>query len=266
MQVATSTDKMRARTLGAVGHLIFNNPEKRNAVSLEMWRAADEILDGFERDDDVRVLVLSGAGGKSFVSGADISEFGKERSTEEAVRHYNERTAAVYARLECFAKPTIAMIDGYCIGGGLNLATACDLRICSTKSSFAMPAARLALGYPFHAIRRLASIIGIANARDLMFSARRVASDEAHRMGLVQAVLGDDELESFVSDYANTVAANAPLTVGAMKFISTQVVSDPGERDLERCAAMVADCFASADYAEGRKAFAEKRKPVFKGR
>jgi len=157
------------------------------------------------------------------------------------------------------------MIHGYCIGGGLNLACACDLRVCSDRGSFGTPAARLALGYPFEAVRRLAGIVGIANARMLMFTAKRIDAKHALRIGLAQQVMPYDELESTVTDLANTIAGNAPMTIQAMKFISTQVLADPVDRDLALCDAMVAACFASEDYKEGRRAFMEKRKPEFQG-
>ena len=259
------TEKMLSRRDGAIGHMIFNQPEKHNAVSLEMWEAAERILQEFEADPEIRVLVLSGAGGKSFVAGADISEFENSRDSVEAQAHYNARTRAVYRLVENFPKPTIAMIHGYCIGGGLNLACACDLRLCSAKASFGMPAARLALGYPFEAIKRLADIVGIANARHLMFSARRIDAEHALSIGLAQQVVPLERLEPTVEEYAKDIAANAPLTIRAMKFISNQVLADPADRDLERCDEMVAACFASEDFKEGRRAFMEKRKPVFRG-
>ncbi len=260
------TEKMLSRRDGAIGHMIFNQPEKHNAVSLEMWEAAERILKEFEADPEIRVLVLSGAGGKSFVAGADISEFENSRDSVEAQAHYNARTRAVYRLVENFPKPTIAMIHGYCIGGGLNLACACDLRLCSDKASFGMPAARLALGYPFEAIKRLADIVGIANARYLMFSARRIDAGHALSIGLAQQVVPLERLEPTVEEVAKDIATNAPLTIRAMKFISNQVLADPAERDLAGCDEMVAACFASEDFKEGRRAFMEKRKPHFEGR
>lgn len=258
-------DKMLSRIDGSIGYLIFNNPEKHNAVSLEMWDATDAILDQFESNPDVRVVVLTGAGGKSFVSGADISKFEKERGSAEATKHYNTRIRAIYERIDHFPKPTIAQVDGYCIGGGLNLAVCCDIRVCSTKSKFAMPAAKLALGYPFPAIQRLINAIGASNAKYLMFTADRIDADTAFRMGFVQSIHDESTLEESVKTLANQIGVNAPLTIKAMKFIATQVLTEPGNRNLEQCDALVDACFNSADYKEGRTAFMEKRAPNFKG-
>ena len=261
------TEKIQARREDAIGHIVFNNPERHNAVSLEMWEAVDIALQTFADDDDTRVVILSGAGGKSFVSGADISKFEKERGSKEAVDHYNARLKTIFRVFEGYPKPTIAMINGHCIGGGLNLAVCSDLRYCSEKSRFSMPAARLALGYPYDSIRRLMNAVGPSAAKQLMFTGRSIDADTAFRIGLVHKVVPEDALESHVQEVAEGIAGNAPLTIRAMKFIAGQVMEpEPARRDLDRCEELVAACFASADYVEGRTAFMEKRKPVFRGR
>jgi enoyl-CoA hydratase/carnithine racemase len=261
-----ATDKMIARREGHVGWMVFNNPAKHNAVSFEMWQAAEAILDAFAKDPEVRVVVVTGAGEKSFVSGADISKFDDERAREEAVQRYNAQTEAIYDGLHGFPKPTIAMIRGYCIGGGLGLAVACDIRICSESSKFALPAAKLGLGYGFNPLKRLCDVVGPAFAKEIFFTARQFTAEEARSMGLVNRVVPETELETFVKGYADTIAMNAPLTIGTAKFVFRQLFNDPSDRDLDECARRVKDCFASEDYAEGRRAFMEKRKPAFKGR
>ena len=266
MDDVTKTDKMLARKDGRVGYVIFNNPERHNAVSLEMWAATSRILDDFARDDEVRVVVLTGAGGKAFVSGADISKFESERATLEATRHYGATVEKAYAGVQEFPKPTIAMIRGYCIGGGVGLAVCCDLRICSDNSRFAVPAAKLGLGYSYAGLRRLIDVVGPGFAREVFFTARQFDAEDARLMGLVNRVVPQIELEGYVKDCAETIAANAPLTVKAVKFIVGEVMKDESKRDLARCAEMVEQCFASNDFIEGRRAFMEKRKPAFTGR
>jgi len=258
-------EKMLSRVEEGVGYITFNNPEKHNAVSIEMWDALEKILDEFRSSKDIRVIVLNGAGGKSFVSGADISKFDKERSSKEAVLSYNKRTQKVYELLETFPKPTIAMIDGYCIGGGLNLAVCCDIRICSEKSKFAMPAAKLSLGYPFSSIKRLFDVMGPGMAKHFMFTAEKISASEALACGLVQKLVSEKNIETYVRDYALTISHNAPLTIKAMKQIGIEILKNPDERDLLLCEQLASACFDSEDYKEGRKAFMEKRKPNFKG-
>jgi enoyl-CoA hydratase len=260
------TDKMIGTKADGIGWLVFNNPERHNAVSLEMWEAAKRIVDDFIADDALRVIVVRGEGGRAFVSGADISKFEDERAAENAVQRYDEATEGAYTTLRSSPKPTIAMIQGYCIGGGMNLAVCCDLRICNEAAKFAIPAAKLGLGYGYSRVKRLLDVTSAPFAREIFFTARQFTAAEAAGMGLVNRVLPNAELEAYVTDTARQIAANAPLTVRTLKTVIAEALKDPDDRDLATCDRMVAECFASQDYAEGRQAFKEKRKPVFKGR
>ena len=265
MDDITRTDKMLARKDGRVGYVIFNNPERHNAVSLDMWARTTEILADFAKDDEVRVVVLAGAGGKSFVSGADISKFASERASLDATKVYNATVAKANEGIYEFPKPTIAMIQGYCIGGGLGLAVCCDLRICSDNSTFAVPAAKLGLGYAYPGVKRLVNLVGPAFAKEIFYTARQFNAEEARVMGLVNRIVPQAELETYVKNYAETIASNAPLTVKTEKFIINEAVRDESKRNLARCAELVEQCFTSKDYTEGRTAFMEKRKPAFTG-
>lgn len=262
----TETDKLLARKEAGVGIVTFNNPARLNAVSLEMWQAAKVALDKFAGDDAVRVVVLTGAGGKAFVSGADISKFGSERSTLEGVRAYDETTAATFNSIADFPKPTIAMIRGYCVGGGLGLASCCDLRICSDDSRFAIPAAKLGIGYGYAGLKRLVDIVGPSFAKEILYTARQFSAAEAYAMGLVNRVVAAAELESAVKAVTDMIGANAPLTIGAVKVTVGEILKGESDRDLARVNEMVEACFKSRDYTEGRTAFMEKRKPAFTGR
>jgi enoyl-CoA hydratase/carnithine racemase len=264
-EVLTKTDKMLSRKEGRVGYLTFNNPERHNAVSLDMWEAAVGFLDDFRNDNNISLVVVTGAGGKAFVSGADISRFEKERSDEAAVARYGAAVENAYLAFYEFPKPTIAMIRGYCIGGGMGLATCCDLRICTEGSKFAVPAAKLGLGYAYPGLKRLVDIVGPSFAMEIFYTARQFTAAEALTMGLVNRVLPDGELEKYVKDYADTIAGNAPLTIKAVKAVVGEMMKDESRRDLDRAQEAVDACFKSRDYEEGRKAFMEKRKPVFTG-
>src|SRR5579885_3587643 len=239
MNVATTTDKMLSRKEGGVGYLIFNNPERHNAVSLEMWNAADGILADFAADTSIRVVVLTGAGGKAFVSGADISKFESERSSKEAIERYNAAVDKANTAVFEFPKPTIAMIRGYCIGGGVGLALCCDMRICTENSKFGVPAAKLGLGYGFKGIKKLVDVVGPSFAKEIFYTARQFSAAEAQGMGLVNRVVPDGELETYVGNYAETISANAPLTVDSVKFIVAQAVTEESKRDLQKCADLV---------------------------
>ncbi len=266
MDDITKTDKMLSRKEGSIGYVIFNNPERHNAVSLDMWMRTSEILEDFRNDDDVRVVVITGAGGKSFVSGADVSRFESERSSQDATKLYSEKVGAANEAIYEFPKPTIAMIRGYCIGGGLGLAVCCDLRICSDNSKFGIPAAKLGLGYGYSGVKRLSDLVGPAFTKEIFFTARQFDAEEARVMGLVNRIVKPEELETYVKNYAETIAGNAPLTVKTAKFIANEAVRDESRRNLARAAEMVEACFQSSDYVEGRRAFMEKRKPAFQGK
>jgi enoyl-CoA hydratase/carnithine racemase len=262
----TASDKIVARRDGRVGYVVFNNPERHNAVSLAMWERAAEVFEEFVRDAGIGVIVLTGAGNKSFVSGADISEFENERGNEKAVARYNNAVEKAYSAVHDCPKPTIAMIRGYCVGGGLGLAVSCDIRIASEHARFAMPAAKLGLGYDFTGIRRFVQVLGPSFTKEMFFTARQFDASEARAMGLANRVLPDIEIESYVKNYADTIAANAPLTIASVKFIVGELLKDESGRDLARCTNLVQRCFLSSDYEEGRKAFMEKRSPVFTGK
>jgi enoyl-CoA hydratase len=259
------TDKILTEQSGDIARIVFNQPEKRNAVSLEMWEAVEAAVTRFEADPSVRILILSGAGGKAFVSGADVSKFESERASEEAVAHYNATTKRVYDMIEAFPKPTIAQIDGFCIGGGVALALSCDLRICGQGAQFAIPAAKLGLGYGYPGIKRLVDVVGPSFAKEIFFTARRFDAEEARIMGLVNRVVPDDKVAESAEETARMIAENAPMTVASVKYIVGQTVAHESERDLAECDARVKACFDSKDYIEGRRAFLEKRKPEFVG-
>jgi enoyl-CoA hydratase/carnithine racemase len=261
----SQTDKMLARKQGGVGILTFNNPERHNAVSLEMWEATKRILDDFAADSNIRVVVLTGAGGKAFVSGADISKFASERATLEASRAYNVKSDAAYSSIAEFPKPTIAMIQGYCIGGGVGLAVCCDLRVCSDNSRFAVPAAKLGLGYGYSGLKRLVDVVGPSFAKEIFYTARQFDAQEALVMGLVNRAVPAGELEAYVKNITDMICANAPLTIKAVKYTVGEIVKEESKRNLARSTELVEQCFASRDYTEGRTAFMEKRKPVFTG-
>ncbi len=212
------TDKMLARKEGGVGIVTFNNPEQHNAVSLEMWEATKRILDGFAADKEVRVVVLTGAGGKAFVSGADVSKFESERAT-----------------------------------------------LCSDNSRFAVPAAKLGLGYGYSGLKRLVDVVGPAFAKEIFYTARQFDANEALAMGLVNRVVPAAELQTYVKSVTDMICANAPLTIKAVKFTVGEIVKDESKRNLARSTELVEQCFSSRDYTEGRTAFMEKRKPVFTG-
>ncbi|MBM3342626.1 MAG: enoyl-CoA hydratase [Betaproteobacteria bacterium] len=265
MHIDTRSEKLLAHKDGAAGWITFNNPAKRNAMSYEMWLALDIALNEFLADDAIRVIVLKGTGDKAFVSGADISEFKEKRANPQMVAEFNKVSGAVANKLAHCTKPTIAMIRGFCMGGGLGTALTCDLRICSDDARFGIPAGKLGVGYKYSALKRLTDIVGPSYAAEIFYTARQFDAQEAKDMGLVNRVLPADKLEEYVANYVKTIGQNAPLTLKAVKVCLTEIVKDETQRDLALCERVVDDCFASKDYTEGRTAFMEKRKPVFVG-
>jgi enoyl-CoA hydratase/carnithine racemase len=261
-----SSNKMLAKRAGPIGWMIFNNPERRNAVSKAMRRAMCEIVEDFASDREIRVIVVRGAGDQAFTAGADISEFEKVRATPEDVVEYEALSDRACKALEEIGKPTIAMINGFAMGGGFDIAMRCDLRFAVEGARFGIPAARLGLGYPFLDIKRLVDHVGPMRAKEIFFTGRQFTAAEALAMGFVGAVLPTlAELEKHVLTVASTISANAPLTIASVKKCVLESVKGPGLWDARTCDAMVEACFSSQDYVEGRRAFLEKRRPSFQG-
>ena len=264
--LSVSTEKIIAGKADGVGYLRFNQPGKHNAISYGMWVAIDEVMRSFRDDDEVRVVVMSGEGGRAFSAGADISEFSEVRSTREQIEVYEKAGRAAYDAITHCPKPVIARIEGFCVGGGLTVALCADLRIASDDSRFGIPAAKLGLGYSHKSLRPLVDLVGPTSAKEILFTAKRFNASDAQRMGLVNQVVARGEIDAFVEDYAQTIAGNAPLTVAACKTVVAELLKDPEDRDTGLCDRVVEACFASDDYKEGRAAFMEKRKPRFAGR
>jgi enoyl-CoA hydratase/carnithine racemase len=258
--------KMLAAKDDGVGLITFNQPEKRNAMSMEMWTGLGEILDEFAEDSSVSVVILTGAGNKAFVSGADISQFEKNRSSADAQAEYDRATGIGRNKFLAFKKPVIARIRGFCMGGGLAIAMGTDLRIASSDSQFGIPAARLSIAYAPDAVKRLIDLVGPAHARMILYTAKRIDAAEAERIGLINRMTSEEGLNDVVLDIARTIADNAPLSVAASKLTINEMIKDESQRDMEAIKTLSEICFNSADYKEGRTAFMEKRPPRFVGR
>ena len=262
----TGTDRLLAEAADGVGWLTFNHPERRNALTTALTAAIPAVLGGFARDGAVRVLVLRGAGDRAFVSGADISEFERRRSSPETIREFDAAGARMAAAFEEFPKPILAMIRGFAMGGGLMMAMRADVRVAADDAQFGIPAARLGLGYGYRGVENLVRLVGPAFASEILLTGGRFDAEAALRMGLVNRVVPAARLEDEARGLARAIADNAPLTVAALRAAIREAQRDPAQRDLAAVERMVADCFASEDYAEGRRAFMEKRRPIFRGR
>jgi enoyl-CoA hydratase len=260
-----TSERVQVRLEGSALHIVFNNPARHNALSVDMWGAVPPLLSQAADDERVRIVVFSGAGEKAFVSGADISQFEDQRAAKAAVKHYEALAEDALMSIHRFPKPTLACIRGWCIGGGINVAIACDIRIAASDAVFGVPAARLGLGYRYSALKNLIDLIGVGATKDLFYTARRIDAAEALRLGLVTRTCSVDVLPGLLAEYTTSIGENAPLTLHAAKVIIGEILKPSPELDAERCRELILGCFESEDYAEGRRAFMEKRKPQFKG-
>lgn len=265
MRLETGTDLLLAEVDGPIGRLTFNDPARHNVLSLAMQEAIPAVIEAWQADDTVRVVVMTGAGGRAFAAGADIAEFAARRTEVDDRADYDRRSGAAWRCWRRLTKPVVAAIDGYCIGGGLLMALQADIRICSDVSTFAIPAARLGLGYGFGGVRTLMQHVNPAIAAELLYSARRFSADEARVAGLVNRVVPAADLASAVTALATQIARNAPLTVIACKAAVRLAAEGDADPDTTEVDALAEACFRSADYREGQAAFLAKREPEFRG-
>ncbi|MBL6598779.1 MAG: enoyl-CoA hydratase/isomerase family protein [Alphaproteobacteria bacterium] len=264
--IAGEEDRLLSEVRDSIAWITFNNPARMNAMSRDMWEGATALLDQYAADPEVRAIVLTGAGDRAFVAGADISKFENERASTDARMAYDRAVTGFHAAQARIAKPTIARVNGYCIGGGLAVAIGCDIRICSEKSTFGVPAAKLGIGYKAKGIKELERLVGPAFTAEIFYTARQFTAEEARIMGLVNRVVPEAELDAALSDLVDRIAVNAPLSIRAVKEALIEHGKLESEQDLSAHYATVEQCGTSDDYTEGRTAFMEKRRPNFTGR
>ena len=263
--IAGDEDRLLSDVRDSIAWITFNNPDRLNAMSRDMWEGAAALLDQYAADASVRAIVLTGAGDRAFVAGADISKFENERSSTEARKAYDRAVGGFHEALSRVAKPTIARVNGYCIGGGLAIAIGCDIRICSDKSTFGVPAAKLGIGYKATGIRELERLVGPAFTAEIFYSARQFDAEEARIMGLVNRAVPEAQLDEALGDLIDRIAINAPLSIRAVKEALMEHGRPEAEWDFSAHYATVEQCGTSSDYTEGRTAFMEKRRPNFTG-
>tara|TARA_B100000029_G_scaffold516081_1_gene626766 strand:- start:2738 stop:3520 length:783 start_codon:yes stop_codon:yes gene_type:complete len=258
-------DDIIVEKMGNIAQIIFNQPKKKNAITLEMWRTIGTIATRFSRDDEILAIIIRGAGDEAFSAGADISEFHSNRSSRTRTAEYNQTMINSLTALDNVNKPTIAMIQGYCIGGGMSLALHCDIRIADETSRFSIPAAKLGLAYHWEEVKLLTETVGPAFAHEILCTGRQFRADEALQMRLVNRLRAKEEIISYVMEYAYDIVKNAPLTLTAIKKMLQEVTKNPADQNIPLMNSLVDACFNSEDYQEGHQAFIQKRSPVFKG-
>lgn len=259
-------NKMLLEKDGALGWIVFNRPEKRNALNLEMWKTIPEYIEELNHDKNIRVILFRGAGNEAFVAGADISEFKELRGSVESGKKYNDTTEQAFRSIRNSIKPVIAMIRGFCIGGGCAIALNCDLRIAADDATFGIPPAKLGLSYGYENVQQVINVVGASHAKEILYTARTYHADEALRIGLIHQKVYVDELYDYTNKYAQKIAQNAPLSISAVKIAINEHLKSPEKRELQKIEDAMNLCFDSEDYKEGYTAFLEKRKPIFKGK
>ncbi len=250
----------------AIATVVFNRPRMRNAISLAMWQELARITEGLAKDDSIRAIVYRGAGTEAFAAGADISEFEQNRKDRASALHYSAQTDAAYTAIRHCPKPTVAMVYGFCMGGAMAIAMACDLRFAAEGAKFGIPAAKLNIVYPVDAVAQLVQLVGPASAKDILYSARALDAAEALRLGFIQRLVPAPELERTTYDYLSSVVMNAPMSIRGSKGIIQSLLDGLTDARRAHVQALALEVFDSEDYREGTRAFLEKRPPRFTGR